>query len=122
MQLPHDRECVEHLHGDGRIPLPVLAAEGDLGDLLARTEAVIRGAAGEAQRAEAVMNGAAEVRSQVRAWLPGLLADGEVRRRREGRGNTAQASAAAAVGPQAAALAARRGRRLAYLGQIEFPC
>jgi hypothetical protein len=80
MELPHDREHLEHLHRDSRRPPPVLAAEGYLGDLLPRAKAVIHGAPREAPLPEAVVNGAAEVRLQIRAGLPGLLVDGEVRR------------------------------------------
>ena len=80
MELPHDREHLEHLLRDLRRPPPVLSAEGDLGDLLPRAKAVINGATREALLPEAVVNGAAEVRLQIRTGLPGVLVDGEVRR------------------------------------------
>ena len=48
MKLPHDREHLIHLDCGLRVPAPVPPAEGDLGNLLARAEAVIHGASAEA--------------------------------------------------------------------------
>jgi len=109
VELAHDREHPEHLRGDaGRRP-PVLPAEGDLGDLLARAEAVVDGTARKAPLPEVRMNAAAEIRLQVRARLPGGLVDGEVRRGREGGRDAAQPDAALAVSPQARAMSAGDG-------------
>ena len=107
VQLPDDREHREHLGRDTRRPPPVLSAKGDLGDLLPGAEAVVGGAAGETLRPEAIVNGAAEIRPQVRACRPGFLVDGEVGRGREGRGDTLpQCEAALAVSPQAQPMSA----------------
>jgi hypothetical protein len=80
MELPHDCEDLEHLLGDPRGPPPVLPGEGDLRHLLPRAEAVVHGAPRETQLPEARVNATAEVRSQMRAGLPGVLVDREVRR------------------------------------------
>jgi hypothetical protein len=81
MELPHDREHLEHLHGHSRRAAPVLSAESNLRDLLPCAEAVIRGATREALLPQAVVNAAAEVRLQMRTGLPGGLVDGEISRR-----------------------------------------
>src|SRR6266540_3718986 len=92
MELPHDREHPEHLLRGSRRAPPVLSAEGDLGDLLPRAEAIVDGATRKALLPEALMNPAAEVRLQIGTGLPGLLLDREVCRGREGRRDTAQHS------------------------------
>src|SRR5258707_14374398 len=79
---------------------PVPPAEGDLGDLLAGAQAVERGAAGESARPQPVVDGAAEVGAQVRAWLAGCLVDREVRGGRERGRDAAQREAALAIRPQ----------------------
>jgi hypothetical protein len=61
MKLPHDREHLEHLSRDPRRLPPVLPAEGNLGDLLARAEAVEDGATRESLLSEVVVNAAAEI-------------------------------------------------------------
>ena len=77
-----------------------MPAEGDLGDLLPGAEAVVDRATGQALLPQAIVNGAAEVRSQVRAGLPGVLVDREVRRGGERGHDAVQPEAARAVGPQ----------------------
>jgi hypothetical protein len=78
MELPHDREYLEHLLCGSRSPAPVLPAEGDLGDLLARAEAVVNAAAWKALLPEARVNAAAEVRFQIGTGMPGVFVDREV--------------------------------------------
>jgi hypothetical protein len=58
-----------------------LPAEGDLGDLLSRAEAVINGATRKTLLPETLVNSAAEIRSQTGTCLPGSFVDREVRRR-----------------------------------------
>ncbi len=100
VQLPDHREHREHLpRAAGGAP-PVLPAEGDLRDLLARPEAVVDGAALEALLPELGVDAAAEVRLEVPARLPGVLVDREVRRGGEGQGHAAEPEAVRAVGPQ----------------------
>src|SRR6266536_1051714 len=111
VELPHDRERLEHPRRGVRGTPPVLPAEGDLGDLLAGAEAVVGGAAWEAPLPETLMDAAAEVGLQVRTGLPGGLVDGEIRRGGEGRRDTAQPEAAFAVGSQVAAAPVRVGCR-----------
>src|SRR6266542_3353692 len=111
VELPHDRERLEHPRRGVRGTPPVLPAEGDLGDLLAGAEAVVGGAAWEAPLPETLMDAAAEVGLQIRAGLPGGLVDGEIRRGGEGRRDTAQPEAAFAVGSQVAAAPVRVGCR-----------
>ena len=77
MEVPHDREHLEHLLCSLRGPPPVLSAEGDLGDLLPRAEAVVHGATPKALLPEACVNAAAEVRVQMRTSLPGFFSDRE---------------------------------------------
>jgi len=79
VELPHDGEHLERLRSDLRRPPPVVSTDGDLGDLLPRAEAVVDGASREAVLSEARVNGAAEVRLQIRTGLPSILVDGEVR-------------------------------------------
>jgi hypothetical protein len=100
MELPHDREHLKHLHCDSPRPPPVLSAEGDLRDLLARAKAVINGTTGEALLPEAVVNGAAEVRLQIWTGLPGVLGDGEVIRGYKGRRDTTQPKTAFTISAQ----------------------
>jgi hypothetical protein len=57
---------------------PVLAPEGDLGDLLAGAEAVEHGAAREPSLTELVVDAAAEVCQQVLTCLTSGFVDGEV--------------------------------------------
>lgn len=78
MELPHDREHLEHPLRGSRGPPPVLSAEGDLGDLLPRAEAVVNGATRKAPLPKALVNGAAEVRLQIGTGLPGVFVDREV--------------------------------------------
>src|ERR1700685_3434872 len=117
MQLPHDRERLEHLRGTARRPPPVLSAEGDLSYLLPGAKAVIGAAAGKALLPEAVVNGAAEIRLQIRAGLPGVLVDGEVSRGGEGRRDAAQRETALAVSTQAQPKSPGDGRVLEFVGQ-----
>jgi hypothetical protein len=78
MEVPHDREHLEHLLCCSRGPPPVLSPEGDLGDLLSRAKAVVSGATPKALLPEACVNAAAEVRLQMRTSLPGVFIDREV--------------------------------------------
>jgi hypothetical protein len=80
-----------------RVAAPVPPAEGDLGDLLARAEAVIYGTAAEALPPEIGVNAAPEVRLQMGTGTPGRLVDREVGRRRERRCDTAQPETAPAI-------------------------
>jgi len=102
MKLPHDREHLVHLGCGPRLLAPVPPAEGDLGDLLARAEAVIHGTAAETPPPEAGVDAAAEVGLQMGTGLPGRLVDREIGRSRESRRDTAQPEAAPAVGPERA--------------------
>ena len=111
VELPHDGKHSEHLPGQAWLPPPVPPAEGHLGDLLPRAEAVIDRAAREPLRPEAIVNGAAEVPPQVGACLPGALVDGEIGRGREGRRDTAQPEAAPAVRAQPRTVPAGDGSR-----------
>lgn len=108
MELPHDREHVEHLPGGVRSLPPVLSAEGALGDLLSRAEAVEDGAAGKAPLPQLGVDAAAEVGLQVGAGLPGGLVSREVGRGGEGQRDTAQSETVAAVGQQVEADGIRR--------------
>ena len=78
MEVPHDREHLEHLLCGPRCPPPVLSAEGDLGDLLPGAEAVVDGATPKALLPQAWVNAAAEVRLQMGTSLPGIFSDREV--------------------------------------------
>jgi len=100
MQLPHDREHLIHLGCGPRVTAPVPPAEGDLGNLLARAEAVIHGAAAEALPPEIVVDAAPEVGPQMGTGTPGGLVDREVGRRRERRCDAAQPETAPAVSPE----------------------
>ncbi|HEX6478592.1 MAG TPA: hypothetical protein VF043_07090, partial [Ktedonobacteraceae bacterium] len=57
---------------------PVSSCEGDLGNLLPCTEAVVDGAPSKALLPEACVNAAAEVRLQMVTSLAGLFRDREV--------------------------------------------
>lgn len=78
MEIPHDREHLEHLLCGSRGMPPVLSTEGDLGDLLPGAEAVVHGATSKALLPEACVNAAAEVRLQMGTSLPGVFRDREV--------------------------------------------
>jgi hypothetical protein len=80
MELPHDREHLEHLLRGVRGTAPVLSAIRDLGHLLPCAEAVVDGAPPKASLPELAMDAAAEVRLQVGTGLLGLFVDREVRR------------------------------------------
>lgn len=80
MKVAHDREHREHLLCGTRGVPPVLSAEGDLGDLLSRAEAVVNGATAKALLPEACVNAAAEVRLQMRTSLSGVFGEREVGR------------------------------------------
>src|SRR3977135_3610242 len=97
VKLPHDPEHLEHLRGDLRRLLPVPPLEGDLGDLLPRTETVVGDATPEALGPEAVVNAAAEFPGQVGAGFAGPLVDGEIFGGGEGGRDAAQTAAALAV-------------------------
>src|SRR5665647_2625544 len=97
MKVPYKRQHLEHLLGGLRGVPPALSAEGDLGDLLPRAEAVVDRATPKTLVPEACVSSATEVRLQVRTSLPGGFVDREVRRGREGRCDAAQREAALAV-------------------------
>jgi hypothetical protein len=97
VQLPHDRQDGEHLPRQLGELAPAAAAEGALGDVLARAEAVEHAAAGEAALAEPVVDAAPEVRLEVRAGDAGGLVDREVGRGGERGGDAAQTGAVRAV-------------------------
>ena len=80
MKLPHDREHLIHPRRSLRVLAPVPPSEGDLGNLLARPEAVIRGATAKAFITEIFVNAAPEVLREMRAGMPGRLVDGEIGR------------------------------------------
>ena len=61
MEVAHDLEDGEHLLCGSWVLPPVLPAEGDLGDLLTRAEAVVYGAAAKALLPEVCVDAAAEV-------------------------------------------------------------
>jgi hypothetical protein len=73
VQPAHHREHGEHRRG------ALATAEDDLNDVLARAEAVVGHAAGEAARAQLRVDRAAVVGTEVDAGLPGWLVVGEVR-------------------------------------------
>jgi len=111
VQVPHDREDLEHLPGRRRGLTPVPAAEGDLGDLLTRTEAVVDGAAPEPLVAQPGVDAAGEVLlTEVGTGPAGALVDREVHRGREGGGDTAEREAVRTVGTKAVRGRQRRGR------------
>ena len=78
MELPHDREHLEHLLCGPWDLSPVVSAEGDLGNLLPCAEAVINRTTSKAPLPEVGVNAAAEVRLQVWAGLAGVFIDREV--------------------------------------------
>ncbi|GHO70926.1 hypothetical protein KSC_098180 [Ktedonobacter sp. SOSP1-52] len=80
MQVSHDREDREHLPGTLGSLSPILATEGNLGDLLPGAEAVIDGATPEALLSEARMDAAAKVRLQIGTGLPSVFIDCEIYR------------------------------------------
>jgi hypothetical protein len=102
MKLPHDGEHLVHLLRGLRGAAPVLPAERDLGNLLARAEAVIHGAAAESVPPEILVNTAAEAWLQMEAGMPRRLVDREIGRSREPRCHTAQPETASAVSPERA--------------------
>ena len=80
MKLPHDREHLIHPRRSLRVLAPVPPSEGDLGNLLARPEAVIRGATAKALLPEIFVNAAPKVLVEMRAGTPRRLVDGEIGR------------------------------------------
>jgi hypothetical protein len=80
MKISHDREHREHLRCSSRGLPPILPAEGDLGDLLPGTEAIIDGTTPKAPLSEARVNAAMEVRLQIGTSLPSVFIDREVYR------------------------------------------
>ena len=80
MKLPHDREHLIHPRRGLRVLAPVPPSEGDPGNLLARPEAVIRGATAKAFLPEIFVNAAPKVLLEMRAGMPGRLVDGEIGR------------------------------------------
>jgi hypothetical protein len=109
LEIPHDREHLEHLLRGVLGPPPVLPAESDLGDFLPRAEAVVNGATPETLLPEACVNAATEVRLQIGTSLPGGFVDREVCRGCEGRRDTAKPEAAFAVSSKAEAISFRCG-------------
>src|SRR5450759_1055611 len=97
MEVPHDREHLEHPACILRGSPPVLSAEGDLGDLLSCAEAVVDSATPETPLSQAGVNATAEARLEMGTGLPCGCVDREVGRRREGRRDAAQCAAALAV-------------------------
>src|SRR5262245_32867113 len=97
MEGPHDRKHREHLLGRCRVLPPVTSCEGDLGNLLPGTEAVVDGTPPKALLPEACMNAAAEVQLQMGTSLAGLFRDREICRGGERRRHTAQGEASLAV-------------------------
>jgi hypothetical protein len=80
VELPHDRKNFEHLVGGERRLPPIPSAEGDLGDLLPRAKAIIRGATSKTPRPEALVDTATEIRLQIRTGPPRGLVDREIHR------------------------------------------
>ena len=80
MQLPHDREHLEHLLRGLRRLAPVPPAERDLGNLLARTETVIHGAPRETLPPELPVNATPEIWLQMGTGLPRGLVEREIGR------------------------------------------
>ena len=78
MEIPHDREHLEHLLCGSRDAPPIMSAEGDLGDLLPGTEAVVNGATSKALLPEMGVNAAAKVSLHIRTGLPGIFIDREI--------------------------------------------
>ena len=74
----------------------------DLGNLLARAEAVIHGAAAESVPSEIFVNTAPEAWLQMETGMPRRLVDREIGRSREPRCHTAQPETASAVSPERA--------------------
>src|SRR5262249_30856529 len=91
-------------------------AEGDLGELLTRAEAVVHRAAREAPLWQPGVDAAAEIRPQVWAGLAGGLVDREVGRRGERRRHAAQRETTRAVGAQVGPVARARGRGVSSPG------
>jgi hypothetical protein len=73
MEIPHNREHRKDLRCRSRCSSPVLSTEGELGDFLARAEAIVNGTA-----AKALLNVTAKVRLQMKAGLFGVFIDREV--------------------------------------------
>lgn len=80
MEVPHDREYRKHLFCGLRSLSPALPTEGELGDLLSSSKAVIHGTASKALLPEACMDAAAKVRSQMGTGLSCVFTDREVGR------------------------------------------
>lgn len=68
VKLPHDREHLEHLYCGSRGPPPVLPAEGALGYLLPRAEAVVGRATTKALLPEVVCGHRLSDESSVPVW------------------------------------------------------
>jgi hypothetical protein len=92
---------LEHLRRDPGVRPPIPTSIGHLGDRLPGAEAVVDRAPREALVPQPVVNGAPDVRLEIRAGVPGVLVEGKVGRRRERRRNAAQREAPRAVGHQA---------------------
>jgi hypothetical protein len=78
MEIPHNREHRKDLRCRSRCSSPVLSTEGELGDFLARAEAIVNGTAAKALLSESRMNVTAKVRLQMKAGLFGVFIDREV--------------------------------------------
>jgi hypothetical protein len=102
VKLPHDREDLAHLLCGSRGLAPIPTAERDLGNLLARAEAVIHGAAWKAVPPEIFVNAASKVWLQIGTGMPGGLVNREIGRDGERRCDTAQPKTAFAVSPESA--------------------
>jgi hypothetical protein len=118
MKLPHNGEHLVHLLCGLRAAAPVPPAESDLGNLLARAEAVIHVAAAEPAPSEIFVNTAPEGELQMGTGTPRRLVDREVGRSREPRCHAAQPETASAVSPERAVSAvAGRPRRPGFCAQ-----
>jgi len=104
MEMPHNREYLEHLLRRFPDLSPVASAEGHLGNLLSRTEAVINRTPSESTLPHAFVDATTEVRLQIEAWLSGVFVDRKVCRSSEGQRDAAQAEAVLAVSSQTAAV------------------
>lgn len=80
VELPHDREYVEHLPCGVRGLPPIAPTEGGLGHALPGAEALVYGAATETVPPEVFVDDAAEVRLQIRAGLSCGLVNREIGR------------------------------------------
>jgi hypothetical protein len=77
-----------------------VAAEGHLGHLLPRSEAVVDRAAGETPLTELGVDATEKIRTEVGAGMARRLVDREVRGRRESGNDAAQTGAARTVASQ----------------------